>query len=92
MRHGRSRSAPARRCSAGRPQLEPGAGADFLLLQRDAPELGFGELEENLVYAASGAVVDTTVVAGSVLMRKGEIEGAEEIVARARERARLLGL
>ena len=76
----------------GAPQLEPGAGADFLLLQRNTPELGFGELEENLVYAASGAVVDTTVVAGSVLMRKGEIEGAEEIVARARERARLLGL
>ena len=40
----------------------------------------------------AGAVVDTTVVAGRVLMRGGEIEGLEEIVARAAERARRLGL
>ncbi|MBV9802381.1 MAG: hypothetical protein JO130_04300, partial [Solirubrobacterales bacterium] len=45
-----------------------------------------------LVYAASGAVVHTTVVAGRVLMRGGEIEGAEEVLARALERARQLGL
>ena len=45
-----------------------------------------------LVYAASGAVVDTTVVAGRVLMRGGVIEGADEVVARARERAAGLGL
>ena len=46
----------------------------------------------NLVYAASGSVVDTTVVAGRALMRGGEIEGADEVVARARERAEGLGL
>lgn len=66
--------------------------ADFLLLRRDAYELGVGDLYADLVYAASGSVVDTTVVGGRVLMRGGEIEGAEEIVAHAAERARRLGV
>ncbi|MGN6662615.1 MAG: amidohydrolase [Solirubrobacterales bacterium] len=72
--------------------LEVGAPADFLLLRAGSPELGIGELTTDLVYAASGAAVDTTVVAGRVLMRGGEIEGLEEIVARAAERARRLGI
>jgi len=72
--------------------LSPGADADFLLLRAAAPELAIGELASDLVYAASGAVVDTTVVAGRVLMRGGEVPELEEIVARARERARRLGL
>jgi 5-methylthioadenosine/S-adenosylhomocysteine deaminase len=72
--------------------LTPGAPADFLLLRGDSPELGVGELASNLVYAASGSAVDTTVVAGRVLMRGGEVEGAAEIVARASERARRLGI
>jgi 5-methylthioadenosine/S-adenosylhomocysteine deaminase len=76
---------------AGEP-LRPGAAADFLLLRPSSPELSIGELASNLVYAASGAVVDTTVVGGRVLMRGGELAEIEEIVARARERARRLGL
>jgi len=72
--------------------LAVGAPADFLLLDPSAPELAIGELASNLVYAAPGAVVDTTVVAGRVLMRDGELPGLEEIVARAAERARGLGL
>jgi len=72
--------------------LSPGAPADFLLLRRDAPEIGLGDLASDLVYAAGGAVVDTTVVAGRVLMRGGEVEGEEEILARARERAARLGI
>jgi len=69
-----------------------GGAADFLLLRADSPELGLGDLYSDLVYAASGSVVDTTVVAGRVLMRGGVVEGGEEIVARARERARRLGI
>ena len=76
---------------AGRP-LEVGAPADFLLLRPDAPELGIGELASDLVYAASGAVVDTAVVGGRVLMRDGEAPEMGEVLARARERARRLGL
>ncbi|HMC49274.1 MAG TPA: amidohydrolase [Solirubrobacterales bacterium] len=76
----------------GATPLQPGAPADFLLFRRDAPELGIGDLISDLVYAASGAVVDTTVVAGKVLMRNGEVEGLDEIVARAAKGARRLGL
>lgn len=76
---------------AGEP-LTVGADADFLLLRGDSPELGIGEITASLVYAASGSVVDTTVVAGRVLMRGGEVPELEEIVARAAERARRLGL
>jgi 5-methylthioadenosine/S-adenosylhomocysteine deaminase len=73
-------------------RIEPGARADFLLLRGDSPELGIGDLASNLVYAAGGSVVDTTVVAGRVLMRGGEVDGVEEIVARAAERAGRLGI
>ena len=71
--------------------LVPGAEADFILVRRDAPELGPGHLLANLVYAAAGDVVDATVVAGRVLMRDGRIDGAAEVVAKARERAARLG-
>jgi 5-methylthioadenosine/S-adenosylhomocysteine deaminase len=72
--------------------LEVGAPADFLLVRADAPELSLGALDAGLAYAASGSVVDTTVVAGRVLMRGGVVPWAEEAVARVRERAARLGL
>jgi 5-methylthioadenosine/S-adenosylhomocysteine deaminase len=72
--------------------LAAGEPADFLLLRAAAPEIGIGDLTEDLVYAATGSVVDTTVVAGEVLMRGGEIPGLDEVVARAAERAHRLGL
>jgi 5-methylthioadenosine/S-adenosylhomocysteine deaminase len=76
--------------SGGGSRLEAGAPADFLLLRHDAPELRVGALEADLVYSAAGAVVDTTVVGGRVLMRGGQVDGAAEVVARAAERARRL--
>lgn len=76
----------------GGADLEVGRPADFLLLRAGASELSLGELPAALVYAASGAVVHSTVVGGRVLMRNGEIEGAEEVLAHALERARGLGL
>jgi 5-methylthioadenosine/S-adenosylhomocysteine deaminase len=72
--------------------LRAGAPADFLLLRRDGHEIGIGDLATDLVYAASGSVVDTTVVAGRPLMRGGVVEGAAEVVAQAAERARRLGV
>ncbi len=72
--------------------LAAGAPADFLLLRGDAPELSLGDLTAGLVYAASGAVVDTCVVAGRPLMRGGAVEGSDEVLAKAVERARGLGL
>ena len=72
--------------------VREGGPADFLLVRTDSPALSMGELDAGLVYASSGAVVDTTVVAGRVLVRDGVVEGEEEIVARARERAAGLGI
>jgi 5-methylthioadenosine/S-adenosylhomocysteine deaminase len=76
----------------GSQPLMVGGPADFLLLRRGAYELAIGDLYADLVYATSGSVVETTVVAGRALMRGGMVEGAEEIVARAAERARRLGI
>jgi 5-methylthioadenosine/S-adenosylhomocysteine deaminase len=76
----------------GAGELRVGEPADFLLLRGSAPELSLGNLHSDLVYAASGAVVDTTVVGGRVLMRGGEVPGLDEIVARAVERSRRLGI
>jgi 5-methylthioadenosine/S-adenosylhomocysteine deaminase len=78
--------------ATGGARLEVGLAADFLLLRADSPELSFGDLHSALTYAASGSVVDTTVVGGRVLMRGGEVPGSEEIVARAVERSRRLGI
>jgi len=67
--------------------LGVGAPADFLLARLEVPELVPGELDADLVYAATGAVVDTTVVAGEVLMTGRRVEGAEEVLAEVRARA-----
>jgi 5-methylthioadenosine/S-adenosylhomocysteine deaminase len=69
-----------------------GEPADFLLVRSDAPELTPGDLVANLVYAASGSVVDTTVVAGKVLMRGRAIVGETEVLAGAMASARRLGV
>ena len=76
---------------AGMP-LTVGAPADFLLLRRESPELALGDLASDLVYSAAGSIVDTTVVAGRVLMQGGDVEGTDEVVARAAERALHLGI
>jgi 5-methylthioadenosine/S-adenosylhomocysteine deaminase len=75
-----------------RDAIRVGGPADFLLLQAASPELSLGNLYSDLVYAASGSVVDTTVVGGRVLMQGGEVPGLDEIVARAVERSRCLGI
>jgi 5-methylthioadenosine/S-adenosylhomocysteine deaminase len=73
-------------------KIEEGHPADFLLVRTDTAELGVGDLVGDLVFAASGSVVDTTVVAGRVLMRGGVVDDAEEVIAKARERSARLGL
>jgi 5-methylthioadenosine/S-adenosylhomocysteine deaminase len=84
--------ATGRRSTLLRGGLAQGEPADFLLLRADSPQLSLGDFTAGLVYAASGAVVDTTVVNGMVLMRGGVVEGEDEVLARALERARRLGL
>jgi 5-methylthioadenosine/S-adenosylhomocysteine deaminase len=77
-----------------RSDLLAGSPSDetYLLVRRDTPELSLGDLEAGLVYAASGSAVDTTVVAGRKLMTGGMVDGADEVVGHARERAERLGL
>jgi 5-methylthioadenosine/S-adenosylhomocysteine deaminase len=77
---------------AGSAAVAVGEPADFLLLRPDAPELELGDFVAGLVYAASGSVVDTTVVDGRVLMRDGRVPDLESVLAHALERARRLGL
>ena len=76
----------------GATPLEPGAPADFLLLDPNAPELAIGDLHADLVYAADRTAIDTVVVAGQTLMRGGLQPERDEVVAKARERAERLGL
>jgi 5-methylthioadenosine/S-adenosylhomocysteine deaminase len=78
--------------ASGGARLQVGEPADFLLLRTGSLELSLGDLSSDLVYAASGSIVDTTVVGGEVLMRGGEVPGAEEVVERALERSRRLGI
>lgn len=71
----------------GATPLAVGQPADFLLLRGSDPELSAGDLAADLVYSAGGSVVDTTVVAGEVLMRDRQVQGAGETVAEVRSRA-----
>ena len=68
-----------------------GRPADLLLIDTDRPEMVPGyNLVSDLVYSASGAVVDTTIVAGKVLMHQRQVDGEEEIIAAAKDAARRL--
>ncbi len=67
--------------------LAVGARADFLLVDQHGAEMTPSPLLDALVYSGSGAVVDTTVVDGVVLMRHRHVEGEAEVRARARDAA-----
>jgi 5-methylthioadenosine/S-adenosylhomocysteine deaminase len=79
------------------PKLAVGERADFLLARATAPELTPGHVLDNLVYAATGSVVRTTIVGGHILMRDGVVVGTDglhedEVRAHAVECARRLGV
>jgi 5-methylthioadenosine/S-adenosylhomocysteine deaminase len=63
-----------------------GEPADVLLIDTEALEMTPGDLDANLVYSGTGHVVDTTVVAGRVLMRHRVVDGEEEVRAEVRAR------
>ncbi|MBF0125518.1 MAG: amidohydrolase [Magnetococcales bacterium] len=74
-----------------RATLAVGQPADFLLLRHQEIEVSPNhQLLSNLVYAASGHIVDSVVVNGRVLMHQRRIDGAEEIRLEACARAALL--
>ncbi len=71
-------------------QLAPGAPADLILVDYDPPTpLTAGNLPWHILFGLDGTGVDTTIVAGRVLMRGRELLTLDEgaIMARARELA-----
>jgi 5-methylthioadenosine/S-adenosylhomocysteine deaminase len=71
--------------------LKVGENADILFLRRGEPEVTPDhDFVSNLVYSATGHVVDTVVVAGKVLMKNRTIAGEEEIRQEASARAKVL--
>ncbi|MBF0456104.1 MAG: amidohydrolase [Magnetococcales bacterium] len=71
--------------------LKEGENADILFLRRDLPEMTpHHDFISNVVYSATGAVVDTVIVDGKVLMENRHIEGEEEILQEASARAKVL--
>lgn len=70
----------------GRP-LAVGEPADVILVRTDDLAMTPGALDADLVYSATGHVVDTTVVAGRVLMRNRVLPDEAEVRAEVRARA-----
>jgi 5-methylthioadenosine/S-adenosylhomocysteine deaminase len=73
--------------------LEPGKQADLILVDLTAPNLSpvleepIRNLVPNLVYAATGHEVRLVMVAGSVLVRDGQVLSADEAEVRAQAQA-----
>jgi 5-methylthioadenosine/S-adenosylhomocysteine deaminase len=69
-------------------RIEKGAPADLVLVDlMAAPMTPLHSEESNLVYSATGSLVDTVICNGRVLMLHREVPGEEEILARAAEAA-----
>jgi len=88
-------TAPAELLGSGSGTLVEGEPADLLLLDLSGPATRPGhDLASDLVYAANGSVVHTTICDGRVLMhdRRLEVSDEDAIVAHAMEAAaRLTG-
>jgi len=72
-------------------EIKEGKLADLILLNLHA--LSFipnHNLISNIVYAANGSCVDTTICDGKVLMKEGKVEGERFIMDKAIEVAREL--
>lgn len=65
-----------------------GAPADFVLVDAGAVEMAPAPLVDGLVYSGTGAVVQTVVVDGRVLMHDRHVDGEDEVLDRARAAAR----
>ncbi len=68
--------------------LAVGEPADFALVDVDLAEMTPAPLVDGLVYSGTGAVVQTVVVAGRVLMRDRRVDDEDEIRVRAGAAAR----
>lgn len=72
-------------------EIKEGMLADIILVNIKKPEFTpVHNIIANLVYAASGNVVDTTICDGKVLMLHRKVEGEEEIIENTATRAKAL--
>ena len=68
--------------------IKKGYWADIALVDLNNPQLTpHFHLASDLIYAANGSCIDTLICDGRILMRGGHVEGEEEIIAKAREKA-----
>jgi 5-methylthioadenosine/S-adenosylhomocysteine deaminase len=78
--------AVAIRLNAG--EIKEGKLADIILLNLRAPSfIPNHNLTSNIVYAANGSCVDTTICDGKVLMEAGKVEGEEVVMDKANDAA-----
>jgi len=69
-------------------RIAVGALADLILMDLQRPEMVPNHCYlSNAVYSASGAVVDTTIIAGKVVMERGVVPGEAQILADAQAAA-----
>ena len=71
-------------------QLEEGDAADLILLKQHPIITPLHNPVSNLVYAASGTLVDTTICNGKVLMENGYVPGEGDIIAAAEKTVKKL--
>ena len=69
-------------------ELKEGDSADLILMRRHPIVTPLHNPVSNLVYAASGTLVDTTICNGKVLMENSYVPGEDEIVSKAEETVR----
>lgn len=87
---GLATSEPAALFGPGTGRVAVGEPADLILVDLSGPSTAPGhDPVSDLVYAASGAVVQTTICDGRVLMHEGRVEVVDEaeVIAEARETA-----
>jgi 5-methylthioadenosine/S-adenosylhomocysteine deaminase len=69
-------------------EITSGKLADILLLDLKSPSFTPNHnLISNIVYSANGSCVDTTICDGKILMQGGKVEGEEDILNKAQQRA-----
>ncbi|MBS1261191.1 MAG: 5-methylthioadenosine/S-adenosylhomocysteine deaminase [Calditrichaeota bacterium] len=72
-------------------EIAVGRRADLILIDLSLPELNpVHDIDSHFVYAANGCAVDSVVCDGKLLMKHRQVEGEEEIVAKANEAARVM--
>jgi 5-methylthioadenosine/S-adenosylhomocysteine deaminase len=69
-------------------ELQAGNLADLILVHQEHVRMvPQHDIIHNLVYAAHGGCIDTTICNGKILMRNGIVEGEDEVKRRAQEAA-----